>query len=113
MSHHITSLSLSYDIVSYDIVPYNTPIEASFVSSTGGSCHLEVRPESGDVLDEPEEHVGVEGPLVSFVDHHHAVASQVRLGEELAEKHAVGHVLLYSVFMGGGRTKNLQLFDST
>lgn len=60
---------------------------------TAGTRHLEVRPESGDVLDQAEEHVGVEGPLVSLVDHHNAVASQVGLGEQLAEKHAVGHVL--------------------
>ena len=64
---------------------------------THGTRHLEVRSKSGDVLHESEEYVGVEGPLVSFVDHHNAVAPQVRLGEQLAEQHAVGHVLFIAM----------------
>ena len=76
----------------------------------GGTSHLEVWSESGDVLDESEEHIGVKRPLVSFVDHHHAVASQVRLGEQLAEQHAVGHVLLHGVFTAGQKIKTFSAF---
>ena len=54
---------------------------------TAGMLHL------GDILDEAEEDVGVERALVRLVDDHHAVLLQSRLGEELAQQHAVRHVL--------------------
>jgi len=50
-------------------------------------------PEPGNILDQPEEDVGVEGSLVSLVDDHDAVARQVRLGQEFSEQHSVRHVL--------------------
>ena len=47
----------------------------------------------GDVLDETEEHVRVQCTLMGLVDHHTRVARQVWLAEELAQQHAVRHVL--------------------
>ena len=54
---------------------------------------FQVRSESCNVLDQAEEDVRVQGSLVGLVDDHDAVAGEIRLGEELAEQHAVRHVL--------------------
>ena len=44
-------------------------------------------------LDEAKEHVGVQRPLVRLVNHHDGVGGEVRLRQELSEKHPVRHVL--------------------
>lgn len=69
------------------------PRELLRVHRRGRDEQLELRPEARDVLDEAEEDVGREGALVGLVDHERGVPAEVGLGEELAEQHAVGHVL--------------------
>ena len=58
---------------------------------------LTVKPEYAQVfsqyLDKAKEHVGVQRPLVRLVDHHDGVGGEVRLRQELSEKHPVRHVL--------------------
>lgn len=44
-------------------------------------------------LDHAEQHIGVHGALVSFVQDHHSVAQQQGVSDGLAQEHAVGHEL--------------------
>lgn len=48
-----------------------------------------------DLLEDAEEHVGVQGALVRLVHDDDAVAVQVRLPERLAQQHPVRHVLYH------------------
>lgn len=90
--------------------------EAGSVQRGRSHQHLELRSEASHIFDQPKEDVCVQGPLMSLVHHHHAagtgrsddraavrpalpreglglpVARKVRLREELAEQHPVGHV---------------------
>ena len=54
---------------------------------------LNIGPEPGDVLYQPEQHVGVQRALVSLVHHHHRVRREVGLAQKLTQEHTVGHVL--------------------
>jgi len=63
------------------------------VHGGAGDQELELGPKPGDVLDKSEEHVGVQGALVRLVYDEHTVRVEVGLAKELAQQHAVGHVL--------------------
>lgn len=43
-------------------------------------------------LDETEEDIGTQRPLVSFVNDHTRVTSQIRFGQEFPQKHTIRHV---------------------
>lgn len=43
-------------------------------------------------LDQAKQDVCVQRALVRLVDHHHAVAGEVGLAQELTQQHAVRHV---------------------
>ena len=58
-----------------------------------GADELEVLPALEQPLEQAEEHVRVDGPLVCLVEHDERIARELRVHEALAQQHAVGHVL--------------------
>jgi len=63
------------------------------VEGGAGYDELQVRAEARNVLDETEEDVCVERPFMGLVDHHDRVGCEIWFAEELAQEHAVRHVL--------------------
>mmetsp|Transcript_37897 Transcript_37897/g.108999 ORF Transcript_37897/g.108999 Transcript_37897/m.108999 type:complete len:414 (-) Transcript_37897:906-2147(-) len=63
------------------------------VKGGGRDDELQVVAEARHVLDQPEQHVGVQGSLVRLVDQHNGVGSHVGLIQEGPKQHAVRHVL--------------------
>ena len=60
--------------------------------SVEGGAHddeLEVGAVVEDLFDHAENHVGLERSLVDFVENHHVVVLEERVGEGFAEKHSV------------------------
>lgn len=45
-----------------------------------------------NLLEETEENVGVDGPLVGFVQHYDGVLTQLRVDQALSQQHTVRHV---------------------
>ena len=63
------------------------------VQSRGGDEELQVLSEARDVLQQAEEDVCVQRALVRLIQHHARVRGEIGLAQELAQEHAVGHVL--------------------
>ncbi len=54
-----------------------------------GDEYLEIRPESSNVLDQPEDDVRVKRPLVRLVNHDHRVALKIGFRQELPQQHTL------------------------
>mmetsp|Transcript_1817 Transcript_1817/g.6115 ORF Transcript_1817/g.6115 Transcript_1817/m.6115 type:complete len:471 (+) Transcript_1817:2976-4388(+) len=63
------------------------------VNRGGGDHNPKVLPPPSDLLQQAQHEVGGQGPLMSFIDHHHAVARQQRVHVQQAEQGLVGGVL--------------------
>merc|ERR1719458_1605493 len=70
------------------------------VQGGGGDQKLEVWPKSGDVLDQTEKNVSVEGPLVRLINYHHLIGGEVWLAQKLPEQHSVRHIFDHCSFGG-------------